>query len=320
MTRARFTAVALASALATSACAELRTVTASSADLEDYRAFRVAAYEGTRLARAQRYLANHPRGAFADEVRAAFDDEEPRFFEASQGSREGVRRYLADLPNGPHAAAAIALLGALDANLADAELRDLARRVRYEDTKLEAAAVQRRAVSEAIFAAVGAFMEDGVYGVPRDALPALVRSLLLGRTATTWGGVPARREEDLFFLLPTRPTRESRLLTLEISVDETDGLVTAGRVEGADMFVRWAEADRILALDASAAEDRNEAQMHALDRLNGALERRFPEGRCRELRRERELIFRVCDGWEVKVVPGAKAGDKDSIAIRGPAK
>jgi len=91
-------------------CATFRPMTASPGDLEDYRAFRVAAYDGTRLARAKTYLDKHPQGAFVDEVRQAWDVEEPRWFARAQESRDGVRRYLADLPNGPHAEAAIALL------------------------------------------------------------------------------------------------------------------------------------------------------------------------------------------------------------------
>ena len=116
-------------------------MTAPPSDLEDYRAFRVAAYEGTRLKRAKTYLEKHPQGAFVEEVHHAWEVEEPRFFARSQESRDGVRRYLADLPDGPHAPAAIALLIAFDSSMKDAELRDIARKVRFEDAKLERAAV-----------------------------------------------------------------------------------------------------------------------------------------------------------------------------------
>ena len=90
---------------ASAGCATFRPMTAGSGDLADYRAFRVAAAPGTRLARAKKYLEQHPSGAFTAEVRAAFDEEEPRYFERAQASQEGARRYLADLPDGPHAVA-----------------------------------------------------------------------------------------------------------------------------------------------------------------------------------------------------------------------
>ncbi len=307
--------LATVSMLATS-CATLRPMTASPGDLEDYRAFRVAGAEGTRLARAKKYLARHPSGAFASEVAAAFEEEEPRYFERAQASREGARRYLADLPDGPHAAAALALLTALDSNMQDAELRDIARRVRFDDAKLETAAQQRRAVGEAILGAVGVFLDEDAYGVRRSEGPPALRTLMMGRSGTTWGSVPARREEDLYFLLPTRPERESRLVTLEITLAETDGLLTGATIEGADMLVKWAEADQIVKLDPSAPEDRTEAHVHAMERLGGALERRFPESTCPDARKDRELYHRACGGWEVVITPGAAAGGKDAIVIR----
>jgi hypothetical protein len=316
--RAALTAVCLVvGVLAASGCATFKPMIAGSSDLEDYRAFRVAGAQGTRLSRAQRYLARHPQGSFAEEVRAAYEEEEPRFFEAAQSSQEGVRRYLADLPDGPHAAAAIALLTALGSNMQDAELRDIARRVRYEDAKLESAAVQRRAVGESILGAIGVLLDESVYGVPRTEGPPALRTLMTGRTTATWGTIARHREEDLYFLLPTRPERESRLVTLEVTLIEQDGVVTGGRIEGADLLVLWAEADQIVKLDPSAAEDRTEAQVHAMDRLGGAFERRFPEGSCPDARAGRELYHRMCNGWEVLVVPGNEAGDKDAIVIRG---
>jgi hypothetical protein len=315
----RLTVIALC--LAFVQCASFRTMTAGSGDLADYRAFRVASYEGTRLARAQTYLDRHPTGAFSEEVRAAFDEEEPRFFAQAQASREGARRYLADLPNGPHATAALALLTALEQTQGDAELRDIARKVRFEDAKLETAAQQRKAVGELILGAVGVFLDENVYGVRRNDGPPELRTLMRGPVSGTWGAVPPRRDEDLFFLLPTRPERESRLLTLEIVLQESkDGLVTGASLEGSDMFVRWAEADQIVKLDPAAPEDRQEAQVHAQARLEGAIERRFPAATCPEKRASRELFHRACDGWEVNVVLGEHAGDKDSIVIRGPAR
>ncbi|MBS2015850.1 MAG: hypothetical protein JST00_23380 [Deltaproteobacteria bacterium] len=299
-------------------CASLRTMTAPSSDLEDYRAFRVAGAEGTRLARAKVYLERHPKGTFAEEVRAAFEEEEPRYFEKAQASREGARRYLADLPDGPHAAAALALLTALESNMQDAELRDIARRVRFEDAKLEVAAQQRKAVGEAILTALGVFLDDGVFGSTLEDAPAPLRTVMRGPRPTTWGALPSRREDDYFFLLPTRPERESRLLSLEIALEEKDGRIAAATLAAPDMFVMWAEADQITRLDPSSAEDRTEAQVHALDRIAGAVERRFPSASCPEARAGAELVHRACDGWEIVVKSGERAGARDTILVRGP--
>ncbi|MDB4945260.1 MAG: hypothetical protein JWP97_4794 [Labilithrix sp.] len=314
----RLVVVALSLACGAAGCAALRPVTASSGDLADYRAFRVAAADGTRLARAKQYLERHPQGAFADEVRGAWDAEEPRYFAKAQSSREYARRYLVDLPDGPHAAAAMAMLVALQSTMDDAELTDIARKAQRDDVKLEAAAVQRRAVGEAILGAIGVLLDEEVYAARQSEGPPALRALMSGGHGTTWGAATAEHEEDHFFLLPTRPVRESRLVTMKVSLTEEEGRVVAAAVSGPDLFVRWAEADRIVRLDPAAPEDRTEAQIHVQERLVGALERRFPASHCPDARGDRELYHRACDGWEARVTAGTAAGESDVIVIRGP--
>src|SRR5512142_2747760 len=87
---------------------------ASNADLADYRAVALARTEGDRLARASRYLERHPDGAWAKDVRAAFDAEEPSYYRASTKSRSAAVDYLACLPRGPHANAALSLVRSFD--------------------------------------------------------------------------------------------------------------------------------------------------------------------------------------------------------------
>lgn len=309
--------IALLSAIVALGCAEFRPMIAAPSDLEDYRAFRVSAADGTRLSRAARYLRRHPNGAWAHEVKSAFDEEEPRYFAAAQQSREGARRYLADLPEGPHAEAALALLIAFGSSMQEAELRDIARRVRADDVKLEVLAKQRRAVGESILSSVGILLDEDVYGVSRTEAPPTLRALLLGR-GSTWGSVPLRHEEDHFFLLPTRPERESRLLTIEVSLLEEKDVVVGAVVEGNDLLVRWMEAEQMVRLDSSESEDRRRAHAFAMSRLAGALERRFPTASCVDVRKSPELYHRTCGGWEGIVLPGTKAGDKDAIILHAP--
>jgi hypothetical protein len=286
-------------------------------DLADYRAYRVAAAEGTRLRRAKDYLQRHPNGRFAVEVRAAFDEEEPHYFARAQESRRGVRNYLADLPDGPHADAALALLVASATDMREAELADIARRAQSDEAKLEAAAARRRAASAAVLDVLAVLLDEDVYGVPLSDAPAKLRTMLSSRAATWGAGVPGRIERDFFFDLPTRPARTSRLLSLTVTMTETDDVLIGANLEGPDLLVRWAEADRIVALD-TGAEDRNEAHVHVMARLGGALERRFPSATCKDVSRGRELYRRACEGWEVVVTPGQRAGDTDVILLTSP--
>lgn len=327
-------------------CASCRTLTAPPAELDDYRAFRVAAAEGTRLARAKRYLDRYPEGAFADEVRRAFDAEEPRYFARAQTSREKARDYLVDLPEGPHANAARALLRALGTSMEDAELSDVAERARAEGVHLEALAARRRLVGQAVTKATEALLEPNVIGALADELPAPALALVEGPARRTWGTSPLAREEDLFFDLPTRPVRESRVLTVTYALEERHGAIAEGRIEGHDLFVRWAEADRKTPLDPTSDADRTEARLHAMDRLAPVLDARAPVSRCPETRTDDELFHRCCPdrtapsadptprdsepsaprpasvepsscrGLEVLVRAGKDVGDVDSIVVR----
>src|ERR1700733_4061035 len=99
-------------------CAIPRQMLATPDDLRDYRVFRTAAHEGRRLAMAQRYLARHPDGAWAAEVRPLFEAEEEAWFEAAKSSRTRAREYVIDLPDGPHIEGARSLLVLFDEHTA----------------------------------------------------------------------------------------------------------------------------------------------------------------------------------------------------------
>jgi hypothetical protein len=321
MSRSRALAhVAVVAALGATAlgCAAGRQLTAADADFRDYRAFRVAARAGLRLSRAVQYLAAHPAGQWAAEVQQALDAEEPAFFEACQASRDKARDYLVDLPNGPHAAAAMALLVEYSTKVEDVATARLLRDARRTEAKLEAAASRRRAVGEAILAATAALLEDNVYGARIEDTPPALRRVLGGEAPVSWGTVPSRREADYFFVLPTLEGREGRVATMTVRALAPAGVVVEGRIEGTDLFVRWDESDLVRPLDASLPNHRSEAALHAQELLAGALEARLPQARCDAPREGGELVHRACDGWTAIVRWGQAEGEPDVVTIRGP--
>jgi hypothetical protein len=83
------------------------------------------------------------------------------------------------------------------------------------------------------------------------------------------------------------------------------------------------------ALDPTESPDREVASSHVRDVIGGALEATMPPGRCNLPRPPTQadagsgaapLVARACDGWKATVTMGARAGDVDSIVIRGPKK
>ena len=306
----------LASVPVLASCAASRPLLAESGDLEDYRAFRVANDEGTRLRRAQDYLERHPKGAWADEVHHVFDEEEPVFFEQASGTRLHTSQYLQYLPRGPHAFAAISLLTAFDTKIEDEETAHMLAAAHRTEATLSLAAAQRRQVGEVILAAVAALLDPAVYGARVEDVPPALRRVLGGEAAPTWGPPRRARTRDLFFSIPTHLERESRAVTLRVAlVTDADDRVVAGEISGADLFLFWAEADEMRALDPTSPADRADAARHAVDVLSGAFEAVLPSQRCRVPGTGEELFLRRCDGWEATARMGFSSGAPDLVRV-----
>jgi hypothetical protein len=284
-------------------------------DLADYRAFRMAAREGARLARAQRYLERHPKGVWSDEVRAAFDAEEASWFEAAKISRARARDYVVDLPDGPHADAARALLVLFDEHQGDLDTLELLAAVRRTAAALDVETARRRHVTDLLLADVAALLDPAAWGARLDDLPPPLASAMRGEAPRTWGGAaPAHHDERLFFVLPTPHGADARELNVRLQLWLADGRVAEGVIQGDDLIVRWAEALQGRALDAS---DRRAAAAVVSDVLSGALEASLPASRCAAPPAPGVLLARACDGWSVVVRMGAQAGDQDAVDVRG---
>lgn len=310
--------VLLAAILAcvTSACSIGTRMLADNGDLADYRAFRVAAHRGARLARARQYLGRHPNGAFAAEVRAAFDVEEPRFFADAQRSRPEAIEYLVDLPDGPHAAAVKALLESFDASAAQVETVRLLAEWRRTQALLDDATERRHRFTDRLLDAVGAMADPAVYGNDLEHAPEPLARFLTGGLPHTYGPRPTRRDEAHRFLLPTPAGYLVRSASFELSVKLVRGRVAEARVWGPDLFVLWTEADTSSVLEAASQAARADAARHVAEVLGGALEAITPESRCAAAVGDPEIILsRSCDGWTVIATMGAFAGAPDVIYV-----
>lgn len=313
---ARSVAVA---ALLLTGCAVQKQMLASPSDLDDYRAFRTAAHEGRRLYQAQRYLEKHPRGAWVDEVRAAFDSEEQAWFDAAKTSRARAREYLVDLPDGPHAEAARSLLLLFDEHQEDMDTLELLAAARRTGAMLDYESSRRKRVTDVILEEVAALLSPDTWGATLDAPPPALAEVLRGDVPHTWGAAPhAQRQDQLFFVLPTPRGTQARVADVGFEIFLTARRVREGAVAGDDLFVRWTEAMLVRVLDASNPADRGLAAATVKDTLGGALEATLPESRCAAKPRPDEILARACDGWTVSVHMGTGAGTGDFIDVHGP--
>ena len=321
-------------ALALPSCAVGKQLIAGDDDLADYRAFRVAAHEGTRLSLGQRYLRAHPRGAWADEVSGAFDAEEPPYFETAKQSANGAYTYLLDLPRGPHADAARAVIDAAEDIVKKAALAALIAEARHTRMSLKSARAQRRKVRERVLGEVKLLLDPRDYGVAPGLVAApLLEELSFGARPTI-GWVVPHREDTLFFEVPTpqgrdvagstggsSTARDARVVTVDFDLVVANGVVVEGRVRGEDLFVRWAEADLARVFDPTDPTAREEAFAHVTGMLIGAVEALLPSDRCSPSAQPRgQLLARACDGWQMRATSGAHAGAIDEIVVRHTAR
>jgi hypothetical protein len=324
--RVRKAVIALArvACLACVDCAVPKQMLAASDDLADYRAFRVAAQEGTRLARAFTYLRRHPRGAWVDEVRVVFEAEEPAWFEAAKTSRMLARDYIVDLPHGPHVEAARALLAFIKQEDTDIDMLVLLADSRRMDATLDVEAVRRQQMSEVVLEELSVLIDPATSGARVDDPPRALASVLRAPPQRTWGTGPSApplnplREDQLFFVIRTPTGIEERFAQVRLRLSLQRKRVAGGRIEGADLFVRWAEANEVRVLDAASPTDRAAAASSVVGILEGALEARLPAARCTAQPRRGEILARACDGWRVSVRRGARSGDDDVIIVQGP--
>jgi hypothetical protein len=303
------------------ACVVPQQMLASPGDLRDYRAFREAAQEGSRLAAAQRYLRRHPEGAWEGEVRTVFDAEEAAWFEVAKVSRSRAREYVVDLPDGPHAEAARSLLVLFDEHQADVETLTLLADARRTAATLDIQAARRKRVSDVLLAALAALLDPATWGARLEAPPATLAAALQGDVPVTWGAALSSRHVDrLYFVLPTPDGSQARELEASLQLVLDRGRVVQGTLSGADLFVLWTEAIETRVLDPNDPTDRALARTTIADLLSGALEATVPASRCAREKGAEEVISRACDGWAVSVRMGSEAGEVDIVDVVGPRK
>lgn len=308
--------------VACAGCAVSQQMLAASDDFTEYRAFRVAAHEGTRLARAQTYLRRHPRGAWVDEVRRVFEAEEAAWFEEAKTSRTRAREYIVDLPHGPHAEAARALLLLADEHDADIDMLELLAESRRTAAILDLESATRGRVGEVVLEDLSVLLNQETWGASLDDPPHALAVVLRGVAPRTWGsgGPQGLREDELYYVLRAQEGTQARVVQMRLLLALQRGRVVGGQIEGGDLFIRWAEASEIRVLDPTAASDRAAAVSYVLEVLSGALEARFPASRCTVRPRKGEILRRACDGWIVSVRMAARPGNDDVIAVRGPSR
>jgi hypothetical protein len=234
-------------------------------------------------------------------------------------SRSRAREYVVDLPNGPRAEGARALLVLFDEHQGDIETLTLLADSRRTAATLDIETGRRKHVSEVLLASVGALLDSATWSARLDSPPPALAAALRGEVPMTWGAATrARRDDKLFFVLPTLAGAEGRELDVSLQLVLDKGRVVQGLVQGEDLFVFWSEAILVRVLDPNTAGDRELAAATVVDIVAGALEATLPASRCGRPTTSHERLVRACDGWAVSVRMGGEAGEVDVVDVIGP--
>jgi hypothetical protein len=320
-------ALTLLFAPVTSAGCALR---ATHGDYESYRAYRLAEDSQQRALAGALYLERHPRGTFADEVRAALSLEEERFYAARATSAQGLRDYLRVYPDGRYADAVRAEL----AGLSWREAEDVAAGERAREASEAAAAETLRAHR----------------AFTRDQLDLFLGVLLRLRS---WD-LPMEQVVqdhpgfDRAFAHEPRPvcdaTQCTKVLRVNFALPIADGAVVARvsevrvvlrleqeRLLGAEVwlpgygFSRWSELENRAPVNDDDAEARREAVRWAMAQLAPLLEAALGDSFQASARAplpspvgHSPLLSLDADGVSVDVVVAAEGGDGLDGLVIGP--
>jgi hypothetical protein len=276
----------LALAWVSAGCSAAR-LTAPVDDYAAYRATRTRPRQGDRLAAAVRYLERYPKGAFAAEVHAALEQQEPAFFLAKRGSIAGLEAYLSALPSGAHAAEATKELSWQRETAAHRDA--MGTRAAAVEARFARAAAERERARSTVTRWLALAADPRLYDEPLGQAPAeliVAWTLSLPRPRCTMADDGSRhcvKVLELPYALPIEGRLEPRELTLEIRlVQDPSGRPTGVTLSGPGLFNRLEEARRVATIDDDASSARIDAVARAAELARHTIERHGAKPECLE--------------------------------------
>lgn len=296
---------------------DARRLVSSSPEYELYRQTRVASTLEGRLSSAWEYLQGYPRGEFRADVRTWFQSAEADYFVVARPSRVRLRRYLAVLPNGPHAVQARARLAELEqaALIAKEKEASLLERARAVGERLQRADAARKQFLAAAAGWVQRLSE------PRDTREGALFSSEFLRTFQSEppGAVCDEqrcvKQMTMSYSIPDDGRSSERVAVFDIILTFEGTAVVRGELMGPDLFSRLGEASQRLAVPADDGQRRAEAIGATEQLMAGVLERHFPGATCATAAVSPVVLERSCGGVRVQVIAALDVGSEDRVVI-----
>jgi len=292
-------------------CVDGRRLGSSSPEYELYRQTRVAPTLEGRLSSAWEYLEQYPEGEFRADVRAWFRPAEADYFVYAGPSSRRLRRYLATLPNGPHAEQARVRLAELTQARVSATQKEAlvltralavsAELERAEDARKQFISVVSRWVSQ--LAPSPAF--DGAF----------MKAFELEAPAAACDDLRCVKQFTLTYTIPDAGRSSERVAVFDVILTFVGGAVSRGELIGPDLFSRLGEATQRLAVPAEDGQRRAEAIGAAQQLIAGVLEPDFPAASCGREAVSPVVLARECRGVRVQMVAALDMGGEDRVVF-----
>lgn len=320
--RALFRAGALAASWAFAACTSGGfPVLAPRNEYALYRESRVAPSIDARLAAAQRYLRQNPRGRFEQRVKAWFEPAEARFFERAYHSAPELERYLRALPDGPHAKRAAERLAELALARQYAERREARQSERFAATlkALAEADAGRRNLGRQVQTWLSRLLSLGAaggWGARTSELPhEFIFAYRMQEPKAVCAARKCVKSMRLGYAVPTPAGLKEREVELLVVLYLKDGGVRGASILGKALFTRLGEALLIRAIDDDDPQARAEAIARSVQFLQNSLQTELPFDACAQPVVSPVVVHRRCRGLNVVAIAGETAVDLDRIEV-----
>lgn len=288
-----------------------RRVVASSPEYDLYRQTRVAPTLEGRLGFAWEYLERYPDGEFRADVRAWFRRAESDYFVYAGPSQRRLRRYLAVLPSGPHAADARLRLAELEqaALVAKQKEASVIERARAVSAELEQADVARKRFLELAADWVERLTE------PRGFDAEFVHAFRIETPTASCDDQRCVKQFTMNYSIPEGGKLSERVAVFDVILTFDGAKVARGELIGPDLFSRLGEATQRLAVPAADGQRRAEAIGATEQLLAAVMEARFPRDICAGAPVSPVVLERSCRGVRVQVVAALEVGSEDRIVV-----
>ncbi|MCC6216582.1 MAG: hypothetical protein IT376_17100 [Polyangiaceae bacterium] len=295
-----------------------RTLGVDAADYDLYRRTRTAPTEEERLAAAEQYLRERPRGEYAPEVRAAIGRDEPGFWERSHGTRRGLETYLETLPYGPHAEEAAERLAELDLRRRYARRRaaDLDEAALELTERLEDAAESRRAFLREVTAWSVRLASIRSWGARTAELDrSFLHAWRIAEPAARCRDATCTKSLSLVYAVPDGGRLRAHRAVFDVQLELERGLLARGRLTGPELWTRLAEAVEVARVPPGDAQARAEAIGRSVDVVKNAIEAHLPAARCEREAVGMRVLVRSCDGVSLTMVAAESPEEEDRLEV-----